>query len=434
MDTGDYSETRITMREAVTAAVKTALVIMLAFLALYALNSALADLVDREQAEKRIAFEQRQAEAKERREQMLQEQNDRLAADEEYYLSAFFDAEIINHYDGQFLELGEKIVNAEYIFIGTSHVAHGITPQVFYRQSGGTRFFNFALNGSNPSYYLWWYNDVFKGSGYNKPKAVIVGVDWFMFDSNWLWRRPDYDFRYLRTPRPPPDIEQEGTAEDELRTESDAMRFTGAWYNIDDVVTYVMNRLPIFFARERFIDLILPERGENPEEIINEVETDEKPAIVPALRPQMPPGGWSDGWEMDKFYQGYVPWQASFDGFNGQRRSDFFNDEQYADFRTLISQFKADGIEVVFVMAPEFMPDTTIPQLEEMVGIINRIAEEENIPFLNYNTEFISEINRGVRYYSDPGHMNDSGAQAFSRILYDDLNAILKFEISQPMN
>ncbi|MCL2099672.1 MAG: hypothetical protein FWH24_04465, partial [Oscillospiraceae bacterium] len=156
--------------------VKTAVLAALVLGALYMLNYQMTAFTENERMEQTA---QRVLQMEQLR---LQEDYDREVA-----VSLAF-SDISCHYDGQFREIFEKHVNAEYIFIGTSHVTHGVTPESF--EKSGKRFFNFALNGSNPSYYVWWYNDVFKAKNYRKPTAIIFGVNWFMFDTNWLWRRP----------------------------------------------------------------------------------------------------------------------------------------------------------------------------------------------------------------------------------------------------
>ena len=54
-------------------------------------------------------------------------------------------------------------------------------------------FFNFALNGCVPSYYQDWYEIFENEAHYPKPKAIVWCVDWFMFDTDWLWRRITFD-------------------------------------------------------------------------------------------------------------------------------------------------------------------------------------------------------------------------------------------------
>ena len=303
------------------------------------------------------------------------------------------DYEILDHYDGQFQEIYEKRVNADYILIGTSHFTHGATPEEL--EKSGKKFFNFALNGSNPSYYVWWYNDVFKPSDYPKPEAIIFGVDWFMFDTDWLWRKPDFDYRYLRPA-------------DDSKTQ--ANKYEGKWYDLEALFEYASNSFPLFSSRSRVIDLILPENIKKPPR---------EYFITP------------DGFVLSSFYKGYVPWQADFDGgFAGRVRTHYKEKEKEA-FISLLDEFRDEGIPVVLVMAPEYLPGRDAPQFEEMTEIIAGIAQSYGIPFLNYNTGFASEINEDYTCYSDWGHLNDKGAHLFSQKLYAELNKIFNWDMPQ---
>lgn len=387
---------KINMLDAVLLAARAVLVIALAFAMIYGLNAVMTAFIAEEDAAAEIVWQ------RERELRRLQEDYD--------IASAFWN--ITSHYDGQFLEIFEKHVNAEYILLGTSHITHGVTPEVL--EQSGRRFFNFALNGATPSYYIWWYNDVFKPSRYITPRAIIFGVNWFMFDSGWLWRRPSHDFQYLRANRDPPGYEPS-----DYDAPVVAMRYTGAWYDIDELVTFISNRFPVFSSRDRFIDLILPQETEEAE--IIEFEG------IP-VRQERERVVTHEGFVLSSFYKGFVPWHAEFHGhYAGTARTNFHQAE-YDAFRTLLQQFADDGIPVVFVMTPEFLPGRTAPQFDEMTEIINRIAREKNIPFLNYNTTLVSEINSDYTLYSDWGHLNYTGARIFSQILHDDLNMILGFD------
>jgi hypothetical protein len=346
-------ENRITAAQCLILVLKAAVVLAAVFFALYRINAKIAALLAEERANE--------------------------------------DYEILDHYDGQFQEIYEKRVMADYIMLGTSHFTHGVTPEEL--EKSGKKFFNFALNGSNPSYYVWWYNDVFKPNKYPKPEAVIFGVDWFMFDTDWLWRKPDFDYRYLRE-----------TPDD---SETPANKYEGKWYDLDALFEYATNRFPLFSSRSRAIDLLLPEKLEKaPKDYY----------ITP------------DGFVLSSFYKGYVPWQADFHGGPGGNVRTNFKEKEKESLISLLDEFRDEGIPVIFVMAPEYLQGRKASRFDEMTEIIASIAEAYNIPFLNYNTELASEINEDHNYYSDWGHLNDAGAHLFSQKLYADLSQILDFD------
>lgn len=403
--------THINIKQSLELLIKSAAVILLVFGALYGLNAAMTAFIVEEQAEQRAIEEERR---------LMQEDYDRANA---YY-------PIIDHYDGQFQEIYEKRVNADYIFIGTSHITHGVTPEEL--EKSGKKFFNFALNGSTPSYYVWWYNDVFKPNHYVKPKAIIFGVDWFMFDRNWLWRRPDFDYKYLRTVSAAPasddsnGVDSPETLETYETQSPPAYKYQGKWYDIDAIVTYITNRFAVFSSRTRFIELVLPEKSgksENQEDIENTEfvpEKKEQEAREPILN--------AEGMRLDLFYKGYVPYQADFNGNSaGRVRTAYFAEEKEA-FVSLVEQFQTEGIPVIFVMAPEYLPGREAPQFDELTDEIELFAIQKGITFLNYNRELVSDINYDHEYYSDWGHLNDNGAHTFSKKLCADLREILDFE------
>ncbi|MCL2773698.1 MAG: hypothetical protein FWD71_10150 [Oscillospiraceae bacterium] len=394
-------EKRINKRQVVFLILKILITIALVLAALYGLNTKMADFLSAEQAAQRTQ----------------EQENAQLQADYDI-ANAYYP--MTDHYDGQFQEIYEKRVKADYIFIGTSHVTHGVTPEEF--EKSGKKFFNFALNGSNPTYYVWWYNSVFKPNNYPKPKAIIVGMDWFMFDTDWLWRTPEYDFKYLRTPGSTPsnvantDVNSIAGAAAE-NPSSNLYKFTGKWYDTNAIVTYITNRFSVFTSRSRFIDLVLPEKKEAAAFVPEQKDTGRPTA------PIIEPGGF----RLDLFYKGYVPYQADYDGKSaGVVKTTFYQKEE-DDFISLIDEFQSEGIPLVFIMTPEYLPGRDAPQFDDMLKIINQIATEKNIPFLNYNTDLVSDINYDYTNYSDWGHLDDKGAHLFSQKLYNDLNPILHF-------
>jgi lysophospholipase L1-like esterase len=58
--------------------------------------------------------------------------------------------------------------------------------------------------------------------------------------------------------------------------------------------------------------------------------------------------------------------------------------------------------------------------------LLNRIAEERKIPFLDYDTKRITNINTDPSMFSDWLHLNEKGSDAFSKLLRGDLESVLK--------
>jgi len=59
------------------------------------------------------------------------------------------------------------------------------------------------------------------------------------------------------------------------------------------------------------------------------------------------------------------------------------------------------------------------------VKFLKKMAEERGIPFLDYEFERASEINYQSSYFSDVGHLNEKGSDAFSKKLMIDLKEFL---------
>ena len=94
------------------------------------------------------------------------------------------------HYYGKFFELFNDVYGADTLIIGSSRAVYGVNPKILENNSDldGYSFYNYAFNGARPSYFEKWYNLLRNEADYPLPKTVIYCVDWFMFDTNWMWR------------------------------------------------------------------------------------------------------------------------------------------------------------------------------------------------------------------------------------------------------
>ncbi|MCL2099903.1 MAG: hypothetical protein FWH24_05670, partial [Oscillospiraceae bacterium] len=234
----------------------------------------------------------------------------------------------------------------------------------------------------------------------------------------------EFDFEYLYYVSLPPPSEN-GSLDLEI-SETQRLRYTGDWYDADALVTYVLKRFPVFSSRERFIELILPEPKEPEQE-------EEQAEIVLEIKEQTPKEttprrGARENCRLDLFYKGFAPVEMEFHGHHAGTAHTTFYEAEFAAFVSLVEQFQSEGITVVFLMAPEFLPGRDAPQFDEYTDLLENLAAQKNIPFLNYNRELVSDINGNYEYYSDWGHLNNTGAHVFSDKLYDDLNKILNFE------
>jgi hypothetical protein len=436
-------------------AIKLLLVAGLAFVIIFILNSMMQSFLDREVAaisklaEKTAAAEAALLDSKDEAETAKLQYEAALSKAEqaEAYYQKYKDLGSFQDY-GQFYELYQQDVSADVIILGTSHATHGINPKYLEEQNTGHKFFNFALNGSNPTYYYEWYTKLFKESGYPKPKLIIMCVDWFMFDDSWLWRRLSND----DSPDRPVDIMRKLKKSDKktvTKTDtgiSDAVQAAidntvsgknaaadNKKITIDNILEVVFSKIAVIHSRDRIFEMLgsyfTADNGTKEtetaaaDETTAETGSGEIPVYtLPVYKhPYLIDGS---GFVTSGFYKGYIPWEC---GYNGQTTDAGCTDNpaQIKDFKRLLDLFQKDGIPVVFVMCPENIPGRSAPQFDEKNANLVKIAEQYVIPFLNYNTDLASEINDDYTNYSDWGHLNKAGSTLFSQKLAKDITDYL---------
>ena len=345
------------------------------------------------------------------------------------------------HYYGQFYEMFENQYNADTIFIGTSHAAHGVNPKYIEAEIPDRSFFNFALNGSNPQYYLdWW--QVFLESGYPIPETIVYCVDWFMCDDGWLWRRIDFDTnpdcpvdimrKIVKAEKRQAKTESDAGAESDTGSETDTAPGTESlandsektripWWDVDEVLTYAFNRIPFIYSRDRIPEMLSyyahGGKIEVPEEPTGTEITEELPE-VPVYRHEYLTD--SDGNITSEFYKGFEPWERAYDGTPMDQGCND-NPAQWEAFTALLDLFDGYGIHVVLVEVPEYVPGRNEWKMEENNARIAEIAAERGLTFYNYNGERYSAINDDYTCFSDWGHMNYKGSTDFSKTLAGDL-------------
>ena len=96
---------------------------------------------------------------------------------------------------------------------------------------------------------------------------------------------------------------------------------------------------------------------------------------------------------------------------------------QWNAFRKLLDIFAENDIHVIFVQVPEYLEGRRTAKMHPNNTKIEKIAEDYEITFLNYNDELAGEINKDPSNYSDWGHMNTKGSVIFSKRLAEDLKA-----------
>ncbi len=361
------------------------------------------------------------------------------------------------HYYGQFYEMFNNVYEADTIFIGTSHCSHGINPLYIEDEITNRSFFNFGLNGTVPSYYRDWYKVFKEEAQYPLPDTIIYCVDWFMTDTGWLWRRIDFDtpdnmalgvMRSLKKKTSSSkkaetavtedtQSDKENTVTDDAVREKTLSELLGesirknGWWNIEEHTTVLMLNTPIFSERDRIPEVLsfyfhgmrLPEQENvtpDAEAVSPDAEETETLAIPTYTHKKLID---ASGNITSDYYKGYIPWDV---GFGGGRSNVKFTDNpsEWKSFIRLLNEFLNDGINIIFVEIPEYSGRIS-KDMDERNAMLDEIAEQYDITFLNYNDELASDFNDDPSNYSDWGHMNKKGSTAFSKILAQDLKPLL---------
>jgi lysophospholipase L1-like esterase len=131
-------------------------------------------------------------------------------------------------------------------------------------------------------------------------------------------------------------------------------------------------------------------------------------------------------YDVSKYYHGYIPFEAERNLSKKDVISPAVDPNQLNAFEELLNEFERGKIKVVFVQVPGYIPGRDSSMLTKNMELIQRIAAERNIPFFNYETEMVTEINYNREYYADWAHLNGKGSEAFSTLLKRDLEGFLK--------
>jgi hypothetical protein len=282
-------------------------------------------------------------------------------------MNLWMDKEIYPHFPLQYDEAFHPKVKADVIIMGASHATHGVHPG--YLEIDHLKVFNFAFNGASPLFNLNWFQKVFKAN-YPRPSCVIYGVHWVMFDSQFLQRRFEQDSRYFPF-----------------------RFFLTELKDVKGLSTLLLNRVAFIRERKQILPRLFKKKREN------------------------------EVYPVSKYYQGYIPFETQRDLDKKDLANPKIDPDQLKAFEALLGEFERDGIKVVFVEIPDYIPGRDSSTMERNMELIQKIAKERNIPFLNYGTERVTEINYNREFYVDWAHLNGKGSEAFSKLLRSDFES-----------
>ncbi|MBQ9418564.1 MAG: hypothetical protein IJU19_08310 [Bacteroidales bacterium] len=134
------------------------------------------------------------------------------------------------------------------------------------------------------------------------------------------------------------------------------------------------------------------------------------------IRNKMPHGG---------LHKGYAPSDASWDGSmlaNIKCVGFDTNAESTANFLRFLQECKADGVEVVFVLAPIYIGVTDrMEDPQAMFDWYQSIADRFDYKVLNYTYDHLSY---DTAFFYNATHLNREGATRFSTHLAEDLKTL----------
>ena len=282
-------------------------------------------------------------------------------------MNRWMDKEIYPHFSLQYGEAFHPSVKAGAIIMGASHATHGIHPR--YLETERLNVFNFAFNGASPVFNLNWYKKVFQPN-YPKPCCVIYGVHWVMFDGQFLQRKFEQDSKYFPL-----------------------QFFLKEFGDFKTLNTLILNRFALIRERRQIMPRIFKKKQS------------------------------SDVYPVSRYYRGYIPFETQRDLDKKDRVEPKIDPDQLKAFEELLNEFQREGIRVIFVQIPDYIPGRDSTTIERNMDLLKKIAEGRKIPFLNYETEKVTEINYNRAYYVDWAHLNGRGSEAFSKLLRNDLEA-----------
>ena len=269
-------------------------------------------------------------------------------------------------YKNQYSTAINSLPKIDGIILGTSHATHSLRPTLL--DESNKTYYNFALNGANPEFNYKWYNEIYLLNR-EKPNYCLFAVDFFMFDEGWLWRRFEQDAEYFPC----------------VFFLMEMMKFKS---NTTDLI---VNRFPFIKYRSQ-------------------------------IKSSLKLNHSNSSFKEENYDRGYISFSTPFDSAYYKPKIKFDIDStQVKYFKALVKEMLNDDVNIIFIMTPEYGLSVKDYKKMESLKIIEEVAYEHDILFLNYNTELRSYLNQDIKYFSDWGHLNHFGAELFSKKIANEL-------------
>jgi hypothetical protein len=270
------------------------------------------------------------------------------------------------HYKLQYQETTNSKSTYNGIIIGNSQATHSIRPSLL--DTSNLKFFNLALNGSSPTFYIEWLENLFID---NHPKIHywIITTD-FNFVSDEGWRKFEQDSEYF----PLNDFLKILVKSNELNNK-----------------LLITNRLPFIKYKSRISESFKTNQGPY-EFAINDYD------------------------------RGYISLTRN-DKVNFNNTLDFerkLSAESKVKFLELIDKISDLEGKIVFVIPPEYNLDSI--QYVDLKDYLLTVSQERGIPLFDFNeTRYKTSLNKDENFV-DFIHLNQRGSQLYSAILRKTIN------------
>lgn len=265
-------------------------------------------------------------------------------------------------YKHRYKELFDNKIKADVLILGNSHATYGIIPSSLNLE--GKSSYNFSFNGAGPLFNYDLYNNYLRNC-YYRPKLIIYTLSWTNFDSNRLGRRISQDYKYMPWSKA---------------------------FNISDKF-YITSESDIL---KRFINSIK-----------NKYHAKQANKNI-----------------LTEYDNGYLPNYGTYQQATHNNRIAVNDKTQISSLIELIKLIKQDNIQILLVETPEYITGRKSVSIEFNNNIIKKIANDNNIEFINYNDEYKSDINYNSNYFTDWEHLNNLGAQEFTSLLAKDIRKL----------
>jgi hypothetical protein len=285
-------------------------------------------------------------------------------------ISGFYNVE---YHEPQFEEMRLNREKADLIVVGSSQSLHGINPK--YLDGLGYRAYNFSMRGGGIEYFRQIYNWILR-DGYTKPRLVVYQLDWFVFDPSQAGRLFEDDCEFFST---------RVFMKCLLSRQFDWSRLLKRRFSMLKMRSELAS-----WSKQRALTVKSLGRG----------------------------------------HLGYAPCWGTWDEV-AQAKDTFthptVDPARVKYLELLLDDLKRDGVDVILVQVPNFLPGR---KNKEAIRDINKrvrvIADKYGVPFLDYNGDKVSELNRQGNLFTDGVHLNEEGAAIFSATLRNDLADCLK--------